>query len=364
MKKNLIRLIAIVLTIAFTGTMFACSTGSGEEQSSSAVSNLDENNSASENSDSEEKGTEKAAVDGEDESGSASGSDVSVVYAGENFTKSILAVGGSSLYVCGIRNDEYFFGYMEQEEDCFEEFTLNVSEGMRAYNMYVDSDDQCHILWFATEMVSLNGQELESVSFEESCITIIDSSGSILKCIDTTEFFQEEQAIPVSFAVDRKGNYWFGEGTRLVSISSEGSLNEKVECTDTVETVGVGASGLVYAVVRQEDGTRYLGNIFDDGTFQEEPSLPDAGSSYSCIAPGADEVDVMVYHLTAGVVAYDRNTTKRMIIEEELPVTGESVIGYGFLADGRLCLMSYDADGNMVFYYMDTHCDSFVTFMR
>ncbi|MCD8130187.1 MAG: hypothetical protein LUE16_02730 [Lachnospiraceae bacterium] len=317
-----------------------------EEQGSTAEVVIEDGSADSESADSPDG-------DSADEGGESSGEDAAIVYAGEAFTKSVFAAGGNSLYVCGIRDGEYFFGYMEQEGDRFEEFSLDMDENMRAFNMYVDEENQCHILWFSTESVTVNGQELESIDYEKSCITVIDGAGNILKNIDTTEFFREEQMRPNSFVADRKGNYWFEDGAQLVSLSPEGELNEKVDCPGTVENVGIGAGGLIYAIYHEE-GSRYLGNILDDGAFYREDQLPDVNSNYSYMAPGTKGVDLLIYHQSEGVYGYDRNTRKQVVKAEVLPITGEDVSGYGFLADGRLCLMSSGTDGTIMFYYIHT----------
>lgn len=75
--------------------------------------------------------------------------DLSVVpYQGEAFTKSVFAAGGEEIYLCGIKSDgTYFLGCMEEEDDVFREFEVSMDEGMRAFNMAVDAQGNCHILW-------------------------------------------------------------------------------------------------------------------------------------------------------------------------------------------------------------------------
>ncbi len=360
------KFVALIILAAFMMTMTACSGNAEEEQDGTGLTAVEEDAAEGGSIDVETDGNADAEADDlgiAEEESEASAGDATVLYTGESFSKSAFAAGGTVLYLCGMRDGEYFFGCMEQEGDTFEEFSLDVGDGMRVNSMYVDEENRCHMLWFDTETVTVNGQEFASVSFEKSCIMVIDSSGTLLEQIDTTDFFSSEQTIPYSFAVDHKGNYWFEEGTYLVSLSPDGTLNQKIECPGTVETVGVGASGMVYAVY-QAEGSRYLGCIFNDGDFAFECSLPDTGSAFSQIAPGADGVDVLFYHLSEGVYGYDRNTMKHLVSADELPVTGENVNGYGILSDGRLCLMGAEEDGVRAFYYLKTHCADFVTFMR
>ena len=46
------------------------------------------------------------------------------------------------------------------------------------------------------------------------------------------------------------------------------------------------------------------------------------------------------------------NSVTQRIKASDLPVSGQDVSGYGFLGDGRLCLLAAGADGKNIFYYI------------
>ncbi len=339
------RKFSVILFVLFTMVLAtACSENTESSQIVEPVILEDESDaSVSEESDAVESGT--AAVDY-----TTSAEEMTVAYTGESFEKSVFAVGGTYLYVCGLRDDTWFFGSMTQGEDQFQEFKLDVGDDMRAFNMFVDSQGRCHILWMSTEKIILQLGTFDQITYEKSCVTIINSEGEISETIDTTEFFAAEQMRPYYFIADSEGNYYCEEGTQIKVLSGEGSFIQTIECGGTVETLGIGASDTVYCIYLL-DGKRYLGSVGSDSTIVQECELTESGSSYVCIAAGA-EGNTLIYHQTNGVYSYDGSTLKEVISSEDLPISGESVEGFGFLADGRLCLMG--TESNRVFYYVPT----------
>lgn len=135
------------LMVLVMSSLAACTKHSGQNMSENRIES--EIESAKEVS-SESEGTDEAVMSLTDVE--VSNKSAIVSYAGENFVKSVFAVGNTMLYVCGIKaDDEYFYGCMQKEEDIFKEFTMEMDEGMRAFNMVVDEQGRCHILWMSVE---------------------------------------------------------------------------------------------------------------------------------------------------------------------------------------------------------------------
>lgn len=97
-----------------------------------------------------------------------------VIYAGEEFTKSVFSAGGGMLYVYGIKEDGTFFlGGMETEEDTFREISVSMPADMRAVNMFVDEEGNCHTFWLKVEESEIGGQKLRLKNY-------LELSGAIL----------------------------------------------------------------------------------------------------------------------------------------------------------------------------------------
>ena len=146
----------------------------------------------------------------------ASDKSATIYYAGEAFRKSIFSAGSNMLYIYGIRTDgEYFLGCMQMEEDIFQEFTVEMDEGMRAFNMTVDAQGRCHILWMSVEKYEAGNQTADRITYEKSCITIVDNKGTLEKEIDVTDLFSSGYRRPFCFVVDREGNYYFEQESKI-----------------------------------------------------------------------------------------------------------------------------------------------------
>ena len=147
---------------------------------------------------------------------------VTVRYAGDPFIKSVFATGSDMLYISGIKSDgEPFLGYMEREADVFTEFTVDMDEGMRPFNMTVDEQGRCHILWMSVEKGEMDGQSFDYITYEKSIITVIDNKGNKEKTINVSDVFSEEIKRPTSFAVDSAGNYYFENEKIIQTLQQE-----------------------------------------------------------------------------------------------------------------------------------------------
>ena len=72
---------------------------------------------------------------------------------------------------------------------------------------------------------------------------------------------------------------------------------------------------------------------------------------YSCICPVTDSELLLINNDSVVFAVRDDGSVENRVSRAELPVTGESMNGYGILADGRACILSQKEEG-MVFYYI------------
>lgn len=281
--------------------------------------------------------------------------EATVKYEGEAFIKSIFGVGADMLYVCGIdENEEYFIGGMRQEGTEFMRFDIEIPNNMRMFNMAVDNQGKCHALWMSTEKEFFNGEQFETITYEKSYITIINANGELEGTIDVAEVFQGEQYRPYCFVIDTEGNYYLESKNKVIMLDSNGRLKTRVSCNGTIDGIGCGKSGTIYCTYHEEDGTDRIGKIEQDLLVDCNVTLPACAAIYSRITSGSDS-EIVIYNLDSGIYTYDSesNSVEQRKAAEELPVQGQDVSGYGFLGDGRLCLLTQN-DGEKVFYYIPT----------
>lgn len=274
-----------------------------------------------------------------------------VYYTGENFVKSVFAVGSTMLYVCGIKTDgDYFLGCMQKEEDVFRELTIEMDECMRAFNMVVDGQGRCHILWMSVEEYEAGDQSVDRITYEKSCITIVDNKGKIEREIDVTDLFSSGYNRPFSFAVDREENYYFESGKEIVQIMNDGTQGTVIICDGWIEGIGMGKSGAVYCTYQLENGDRKIGQLEGDILCTYELQLPQSEAAYAGIYVGTDS-ELLIFNKESGVFACDESHIEERVSETELPVKGTEIVGYGILSDGRICIMQQEGEST-VFYYI------------
>lgn len=277
--------------------------------------------------------------------------DLTVFYKGEDFVKSVFTAGATMLYVCGINpNGNYFLGYMQKEEDILHEFDVDIDEGMRVFNMAIDKQNCCHILWMSVEKYVLNGQSFDRITYEKSYITIIDSEGKLIKEIDVSEIFSSEQGRPFCFIVDEEGNYYFENDKNLVQILSSGTQGQVTTCKGKIEGIGMGRSGDIYCIYQKESGERELARREESSIIPCDAEIPKADAIYAGIYAGTDS-ELLLFNKDSGIFIYDGKEVEVRVPGTELPVSGSRINGYGILSDGRLCIMTQE-EGNTIFYYI------------
>ena len=336
------KLFCIVIMVAF---LTGCADSVQREESITA-NNTDEMENVS--SESEETAVKSVPCT---EAVEVSDKNAIINYSGENFIKSAFAAGGNMLYICGMKEDDsYFSGYMQAEEDVIHEFDPGMDEDMRAFNMAVDCNGRCHILWMSVEKAELNGQLLDRINYGKSCITVVNSGGELEKEVDVSGIFSSRQTRPFCFAVDREGNYYIENEKEIIQILPDGAQGRTVACDGRIEGIGVGKSGAVYCIYEEEGGGKKLADLNQDGLSICDAKLPEANASYAGIYAGTDS-EILLFNKDSGIFAYDGNEIEARVSGGEMPVTNDRIAGYGILSDGRACILSQE-NGTTVFYYV------------
>lgn len=358
MRKK--RILNLVLALAAVYFLTSCGNpGPGEEtiQNAGPGEETAQNPGAGEKAPDSFGGEAGSGVEAEEEAPlvadvEVSDQKVTVSYTGEPFAKSLFAVGGEMLWLYGVKEDgSYFLGYMGKEEDVLRETDVKPGGDMRAFNMTVDSQGRCHILWMSVQKETRDGHEFDRITYERSCITIVDINGEAETEIEVSSIFSEEQPRPYCFAVDRAGNYYFEKGTQLIQILPDGSQGGSFPCSSWIYGVGTGKSGSVYCSSEKEDGTCILEKLEGGELRPCGAGLPRANAIYAGIYAGTD-TELLLINKDSGVFAVrDDDSVENRVSGTELPVTGEAMAGYGILADGRACLLGQKEEG-MVFYYV------------
>ena len=344
MKKITIVFLTVFVLMIFA---YGCAGHSSESQNVNENKVEDNNGGAEEIPAEGEKNDEEVIPSADVE---VSDKSAVVPYSGEEFEKSVFAVGDTMLYICGIKPDgAYFLGCMQREEDIFREFTIEMDEDMRAFNMAVDRQGRCHILWMSVEKFEAGGQSADRITYEKSRITIVDNTGKLEKEIDVTDLFSAGYKRPFCFVVDRDGNYYFEHDKELVQIRNDGTPGNVILCDGWVEGIGIGKSGTLYCTYQQENGERRLGRIEEGMLCTIDVQFPQSKASYAGVYAGTDS-ELFIFNKESGVFAFDGDDLKTRVAETELPIKGPEIAGYGILSDGRLCIME-QKDGT-VFYYV------------
>ncbi len=277
--------------------------------------------------------------------------ELTVTYEGEKFTTMSMGVGGDWIYVSGrdTETNEAFLGRIGKEQATLEEITLEGVENMRAFRISVDQSGVCHVLWVGMKVTEENGESITKLDLSRSYITTLNQEGSVKNKLDISDVASERTLTPYYIVVDKDGNYYLDNRRAIVKIGDNGNTITVIECEGTVECLGVGRSGQVYCTYDVE-GITYLGIIEGDKISACDADMPQLKASFSVIAPGVN-TELLLYNRVGGVYVYDGSTQiQECIASGELPVSGEGVLGCGFMNDGRLCLAAQKE--GLTFYYV------------
>lgn len=278
--------------------------------------------------------------------------ELTVTYEGEKFTTMTMGVGGDWIYVSA-RNpetNEAFLGRIEKGQATLEKITLEGMENMRAFRISVDPSGVCHVLWMGMKETKENGQIISQMDMSRACITSINQDGSLKEKIDISEMMAEKKVVPYHFAADKEGNFYLDSRNTIIKIGDGGQAITVIECEGTVECIGVGRSGEVYCTYYADDEMTYLGKVEGDKVVKCDAELPQLSAKFAVMTAGVN-TELLLYNRVGGVYVYDGSTQiQEYIAGDDLPVSGEGVVGCGFMNDGRLCLAAQKE--GLTFYYI------------
>ena len=274
-----------------------------------------------------------------------------VDYAGYDFLKSCVSVGGDGIYLTGFHGsyqgtqptmDTYFFGKIALGQDSIQEFDMEISEDMFAVQGCVDETGRWHVL--LTERID------NAMTWEKSEIWIINRLGEKEATIDMTEAVKQKM-LPFWMAVDGQGNYYLANQGGLLMTDSSGEPQYSYKA-DNFSGLGIGRSGQVYVVIDSSDEEAYLGKLDPDTGVVEECAVfgKKLDSSFSVLQGGVN-TELLLANKGNGLWKYDGEKLELSVSTGEILGNGQDISAMGFLADGRACIMGY-ANGSYRFYYV------------
>lgn len=275
-----------------------------------------------------------------------------ILFAGEDFLKSCVGIGGSGIYLTGYSgtyegnrpdDEAYFWGRIEKEGDILQEFELDVPEDMFALRSCVDTEGNWHVLCVS----QIDG----AFTYEKAEILMIDSRGCKVKSVDYMEAMQTKRFMPYWMAVDEEGNYFFAGNKTVLWMDGEGHVKKWYE-TDNLEGFGMGKSGQVYGVFSDDSRKAYLGRLdLETGAVEQCAFFGKAlSSSFSALQPGGSS-ELLLASKGDGAWRYDGEVLELAVSTGDILGNGQDILAMGFLNDGRLCVMSYENEKH-IFYYV------------
>lgn len=285
-----------------------------------------------------------------------------VEYAGDLFMSSYRAMGADSIYLTGYyeeptgtpANSDYFVGRLEIEDSEIREFSLDLPKDMFVLRACVDVRGRCHLLF--------TQKEDNKVTYENMKILVVNQKGETEQRIDLSEYpeYEKMKTLWYWMVADGRGNYYLGNPAKLLTLDTDtGKVWLYQPEDESVEGLGIGKSGTVYGVFEDENREAYLGEIHTaEDTVVRCVELPESSSrvSFSIVQPGVS-TELLLADKGAGIWRYDGQEITLAIPMKDIMVSGQDILGMGFLADGRCCIMSYE-DDNYRFYYVPVELET------
>lgn len=276
---------------------------------------------------------------------------LTVNYEGEKFTTLTMGIGGDWIYISGREEEsgEAFLGRIERGQATLERISLDGMEKVRAFRISVEQSGMCHVLWMGMNETQVDGRIVSQLDLSQSYITTINTDGSLKEKIDISEVVLENSLIPYHFVADKEGNFYLDKGRTIIKVGDNGKEISVIECDGTVECIGVGLSGQVYCTYYAGE-TTYLGKVEADKVVTCDVNMPQLVAKFAVMTAGVN-TELLLYNREGGAYAFDGKTQiQERIANEMLPVSGEKVLGGGFMNDGRLCLA--EQKESLSFYYV------------
>lgn len=247
-----------------------------------------------------------------------------VLCAEQPFYKLGFGAGGQRVYVCGSRaektekmgtleDDTYFIGVVDVTDASTDagkmrELNVEIPEDMRVLRMKVDSMGNCHLLLVSRSGITLVGKSepIENFDYVKSAIMVINPEGEILKDMDISDVLAEEKSPALCFAVDAAGNYYYEKGTKIIKLSPDGALLERIESVGDICSIAQGKSGEMYVVCLGADRKEILCRLTGERLVEAVSigNTPKGMSLYPNMGAGTDS-ELLFLHRDGGIYAVD-----------------------------------------------------------
>lgn len=279
-----------------------------------------------------------------------------VAYQGTPFMSSCRTIGGDGIYSAGYLGEfdggnpadgPYFVGRIGMEEDNILQFPLEIPVDMTAYRGCVDSQGRWHLLLAQKSGETAAGKKME--------IWVINRDGELEESHDITDYTEEGVRIPGWMEVDEDGNYYFASGGSILVVDVADHSVQLLHFGGEIIGLGRGRSGALYGVFSVE-GNDFLGVIdAESGSIRKCADFPenDVRPKFSVLQAGVN-MELLLANMEDGVWSYDGTELKQEMTLDDIVANGQDILAMGFLWDGRVCVMSYEAGqkGHYLFHYV------------
>lgn len=175
-------------------------------------------------------------------------------------------------------------------------------------------------------------------------ILTLDKSGQTISRIDVSDLKEEIDSFDLCMTIGADGSYYIsylhGGGSSILVLDGNGSRKEDFSLDVRLVGLGTGRSGQIYGMVYSQGG-QYLAMLTEKGEMEacpkgEFPDMP----KIKCLQPGV-RCELLLGNGTYGAWTYEAGCLEQAVTAEEMPYKGQDVYAFGFLNDGRLCIMGY-----------------------
>ncbi|MCM1561435.1 MAG: hypothetical protein NC123_18155 [Butyrivibrio sp.] len=246
-----------------------------------------------------------------------------------------LVVGGDSVYGFGRRQkgEKSILFQAGAEDGTVRDFEVELEPEINVCAACTDSLGNLHML------LSERGY------LEWTEILVLDKSGQTISRIDVSDMKEETDIFNLCMTTGTDGNYYISyshDGKSSIQVmDSNGSRKEYFSLDVQLVGLGTGRSGQVYGMVYSQDG-QYLVMLKENGEIESCPNgeFQDMPIIIDCLRAGV-QCELLIGNGAYGAWIYEAGSLEQVVSADEMPYKGQDVEGFGFLNDGRLCIMGY-----------------------
>lgn len=247
-------------------------------------------------------------------------------------------VGGDCIYGFGRRQkgEKSILFQVGTEDGIVRDFEAELESEISVRAACTDSSGNLHIL------LSERGDS------EWTEILALDKSGQTIGRIDVSNVKDETDIFDLLMTTGTDGSYYIyythDGGSSILLLDSNGSRKEDFSLDVRLVGMGTGRSGQVYGMVYGQGG-QYLAMLTENGKMEACPKGEFQGMPIviNCLRPGV-RCELLLGNEAYGAWTYEAGILEQAVSADEMPYKGQDVEKFGFLNDGRLCIVGY-ADG-------------------